>query len=42
MINDHSYAHNLSSYEIKTPPKIQAWTGFEAMTSVILVQCSTY
>ena len=32
---------NLNSWEIKAWKKIEAWTGFEAMTSAILVQCST-
>ena len=41
---DHrrSSAHNLGSCEIKLEPEeIQAWTGFELVTSVISVQCST-
>ena len=37
MIDHRSYAYNLSSCE----NKIQAWTGFEPVTSAILVQCST-
>ena len=32
---------NLSSYEKKTWKKIQAWTGFDPMTSAMPVQCST-
>ena len=37
MMCDHrSYTHNLSSCEIKARKKIiQAWTGFEPMTSAI-------
>ena len=42
MIDHRSYAHNLSSCEIKAAwKKIQAWRGFETMTYAILVQCST-
>ena len=42
LIIDHrSCRHNLSSYEIKRLKNIQAWTGFEPMTSAIPVQCST-
>ena len=37
MIDHSSCAHNLSSCE----NKIQAWAGFEPMTSAILVQCCT-
>ena len=33
---DH-YTHNLSNCEIKASKKIQAWTGFEPMTSAIPV-----
>ena len=32
MTDHHSYAHNLSSCEIKAWKKIQAWTGFEPVT----------
>ena len=32
---------NLSSCEKKAMKKIQAWTGFEPMTSAMPVQCST-
>ena len=39
MIDHHSYTHNLSSCEIKAWKKIQAWTGFEPVTSVILFRC---
>ena len=40
MIDHDSYAHNLSSCEIKARKKkqIQARTGFEPMTSAIPVQ----
>ena len=41
---DHrSYTHNLSNFscEIKLWKKIEAWTGFEPMTSAIPVQSST-
>ena len=41
LIDHRSYKHNLSSYEIKAWKKIQAWTGFEHMTSVIPVPWST-
>ena len=41
MIDHRSYTHNLSSCEIKAWKKIQAWTGFERMTSGIPVQCFT-
>ena len=41
VIDRRSYTHNLSSCEIKAWKKIQAWTGFEPMTSAIPVQCST-
>ena len=42
MIDHRSYTLNLSSWEIKAwKKKIQAWTGFEPMTSAIPVQCST-
>ena len=37
MIDYRSYAHNLSSCELKAWKKIQAWTGLESMTSVIPV-----
>ena len=32
---------NLSSCEKESLKKIQAWTGFEPMTSAMPVQCST-
>ena len=35
IIDHHSYAHNLSSCELKVWKKIQDWTAFETMTSVI-------
>ena len=37
----HSHVHYLGSSENKAWKKIQACTGFEPMTSVIPVQCST-
>ena len=37
----NSCIRNLSSCEKKAWKKIQAWTGFEPMTSAIPVQCST-
>ena len=40
-IDNRSYTHNLSSYEIKAINRIQAWLGFEPMTSAIPVQRST-
>ena len=36
MIDHRSYAHNLSSCEIKARKRIQAWTGFEPMTCAAL------
>ena len=33
MTDHRSYTHNLSSCEIKAWKKLQAWTGFEPMTS---------
>ena len=36
-----SQLHNSSSCEIKAWKNIQAWMGFEPMTSAIPVQCST-
>ena len=41
MIDHRGYAHNLGSCEIKAWKEIQAWTGFEPMTSALPVQCST-
>ena len=41
MIDRRSYAHNLSSCEIKAWKKIKAWTGFKPMTSATPVHCST-
>ena len=41
IIDHRSYTHNLSSCEIKAWKEIQAWTGFELVTSAIPVQCST-
>ena len=41
VIERRSYTHNLSSFEIKSLKKIQAWTGFEPMNSAIPAQCST-
>ena len=40
MIDHRSYAHNLAVVKFK--PEVQAWTGFQAMTSAIPVQCSVY
>ena len=40
MIDHHSYTQNLTVVKLKLE-KIQAWTGFEPMTSAIPVQCST-
>ena len=41
MIDHRSYAQNLSSCEIEAWKKIQAWTGFEHMTSAMPVLCFT-
>ena len=41
MIDQRTYAHNLSCCEIRAWKKIQVWTGFELMTSTIPEQCST-
>ena len=35
MMDYQSYAHNLSSCQIEAWKKIQAWTGFEPMTSAV-------
>ena len=41
MVDHGSYTRKLRSCEIKAWKKIQAWTGFEPMTSAIPVQCFT-
>ena len=40
MIDHCSYAHNVSSCEMKAWKKIQAWTELEPMTSAIPVHCA--